>query len=57
MYITMCEIDVQCKFYGLSRATKEVFWGNLEGRVEREVRGGFQGMGIHVSLWLIHVDM
>ena len=58
MYITMCEIDAQYRFYGLSRATKAGLWGNPEGKSGKSGEGvGVQGVGTHVSLWLIYVDV
>ena len=56
MYITICRIDDQCKFYAEAGHSKPVLWDNPEGWCG-EGGGRVQDGGTHVHLWLIHVDV
>ena len=55
MYITICTIENQCKLMHEARHSKPLLWDNPEGWGGEGREMGFQDVGTHVHLWLIHV--
>ena len=55
--ITMCKVDGQGKFALCLRKLKPGLCINLGGEMGREMGGRFKREGIHVCLWLIHVEV
>ena len=56
MYITICEIDDQCKF-DAGRILKASGQRPPRGMECGGMWEGGSGWGAHVQLWLIHVDV
>ena len=58
IYITICKIDSQREFAVWLRKLKQGLYINLEGWDGEEDGMAVQkGGGIHVYLWLIHVEV
>jgi len=55
-YINMCKIDSQWEFAVQLKKFKQGLCINLEGW-DGEMGGKFKREGIHVYLWLIHVEV
>ena len=56
-YITICKIDSQREFAVWLRELKQGHCINLEGWDGERMGGRFKKEGIHVYLWLIHVEV
>ena len=56
-YITMCEIDSQREFAIWLRNLSRGSVSTWRGEMGREMGGRFKREGIHVYLWLIHVEV
>ena len=56
-YITICKIDGQREFAVWLRKLKQDLCINLEGWDGREMGGRFKREGIHIYLWLSHVEV
>ena len=56
-YITMCKIDSQREFAVWLRKLERGLCINLEGGMGRETGGRFKREGMHVYIWLIHVEV
>ena len=54
---SISKTDNQYKFDAWGRARKLMFWDNPEGLGGKGVEKRIQDGGIHVHLWLIHVDL
>ena len=56
-YITICKIDSQGEFAVCLRKLKQGLCITLEGWDEKEMGWRFKREGMHVYIWLIHVEV
>ena len=56
-YITICKIDSRWDFAVWLRKLKQGSASTWKGEMGRKMEGKFKREGIHVYLWLIHIEV